>query len=298
MGVAMLLTTSVRADPLRVVAATNDLGAIADAIGGDRIHVEAVARPDRDLHSLEVRPSTMRLAARADVYLEVGMSLDLWSEGVIRGSRNRNLTVVDCAGFIEPLEVPVTAPTAAEGDVHPEGNPHYWLDPVRVVAVGVGLADVFASLDPEHAAEYRSRAEALETRVEEGIPAWREQLDGAAFIETHRTWVYFAERFGVRVVAQVEPKPGIPPSARHLSDLADTIRRTGVRVVVREPYHPTGPIEFLARNTDARELVLASSCEEPTWASYEAHFGAVVAALADAKPRAATGDREVTPSAG
>lgn len=265
--------------PLRIVAATTDLGAIARAVGGEAVEIDVVARPDRDPHALEVRPSTMRMAARADLYLEVGLSLDLWSPEIVRGSRNRRLRIVDCSRAIDPLEVPVGKVDASQGDVHPEGNPHYWLDPQNGAAVARLLAEEFAAADPARGGLYRAGAERFAAEIERRMPRWRDRLEGASFIEYHRTWIYLADRFGLKIVGQVEPLPGIPPSARHLAALSDTIQSAGVGIVIRDLYHPGGAVEFLKRQTGVESAVLPSSCEEPTPEAYLALFDAAAERL-------------------
>lgn len=275
------------AGTLRVVAATTDLGAIAEAVGGDRVHIDVVARPDRNPHAVQVRPSAMRDAARADVYLEVGLSLDLWSRGIVSGSRNRDLVVVDCSSVIRPLDVPTGAVSKRMGDVHPEGNPHYWVDPLNAVAVAEMLAERFATLDGAGAEAYRQGARAFAERVEARLDGWRAALANVTLVEYHTSWRYLAERFGVRIAGSVEPLPGIPPSARHLAELTETIEREGVSVVVREPYHPSDPVELLTRETGVRGIVLASSCPEPTADSYLDHMEEVVRRLGGGPPEGA-----------
>jgi zinc/manganese transport system substrate-binding protein len=265
--------------PLRVVAATTDVGAIARAVLGDDAEIEVVAPPDRDLHALDVRPSTLRLAANADFYLEVGLMLDLWSAEIVRGSRNRDLVVVDCSRAITPIEVPQGKVDASQGDVHPAGNPHWWLDPENGGKVARLLAERFAVARPDRAERFRDNAEAFAAEISARMPAWKVRMQGRSFVEYHRTWSYFAQAFGARIEGRVEPLPGIPPSARHLADLAETIRETRVPVVIRDAYHPRGPVDFLARETGARAVMLAASCEEPTAASYLARFDRAVDVL-------------------
>jgi zinc/manganese transport system substrate-binding protein len=277
----LALPDGAAARELRVVAATTDLGAIARAVAGEEARVEVVARPDRDLHSLEVRPSTLRLASRADVYLEVGMSLDLWSDDVVRGSRNREIRVVDCSRAIEPLEVPTGRVDASQGDVHPEGNPHYWLDPLNVAAVGRLVATELSVVDPEGAEGYAARAEELAREIDRRLPAWADRLRGRVFLEHHATWVYLAERFDMTIAGRIEPLPGIPPTARHLSELAAVIRERKVPLVVRDTYHSDSAPEFLARETGVRTWVLPASCDEPTPESLFAHFDRIAEVLGE-----------------
>jgi ABC-type Zn uptake system ZnuABC Zn-binding protein ZnuA len=279
LAVAAMLVAPAQAEPLRVLAATNDLAALAAAVGGEHVQVDVVARSDRDPHALEVRPDTMRKAARADLYLAVGMSLDLWSADIVRGSRNRNLVVVDCSVAIEPLEVPVGPVDASMGDVHPEGNPHYWLDPLNGAALARFLAERFSARDAAHAADYAAAAARLAAEIEAKLPAWRERLEGRAFVEYHRTWAYLAGRFGMRIAGRVEPLPGIPPSARHLAELAATIRAERVPVVIRDPYHPDSADGFLAREAGVHTIVLPSSCDGPLPSDYLAHFDRIADTL-------------------
>jgi zinc/manganese transport system substrate-binding protein len=271
--------TPAAADELRIVAATTDIGALARAVGGDRVRIDVVARPDRDLHTLEVRPSAIRKVAKADFYLEAGLALDLWSVDIVRGSRNRDLRVVDCGSVIEPLEVPEGPIDASMGDVHPEGNPHWWLDPLRAVQVARALAAEFGRADPEHAADYGAGANAFAAEVDRRLPGWKAALAGRSFVEYHASWVYLAERFGMEIAGKVEPLPGIPPTARHLATLAELIRSRHVPVVIRDVHHPGDAVDFLVRETGVRGLVLPASCDEPTPASYFAHLDQVAAGL-------------------
>jgi ABC-type Zn uptake system ZnuABC Zn-binding protein ZnuA len=224
----------------------------------------------------------MRKAASADVYLEVGLSLDLWSYDIVRGSRNRNLRVLRCSDAIAPLEVPAGPVDASMGDVHPEGNPHYWLDPLNGVAVARYLATEFAAADPAHAEEYRAGAERFAAEVQRRLPGWDDRLRGVAFVEYHKMWIYLAHRFGMEIIGQVEPLPGIPPSARDLADLAATLRARGAVPVVREVYHSESAVDFLTRESGARPVVLAASCGHPTPESYLATFDHAAEALGHA----------------
>ncbi len=279
LGLALLAFAAPPAQALRVLAATNDLAALSRAVLGDDDPIDVVARPDRDPHALEVRPSALRRAARADVYVKVGLSLDMWSDAIVRGSRSRDLVVVDASEAVEPLEVPDGPVDASQGDVHPEGNPHYWLDPFNARTVARHLADAFGRIEPERAEEFLERADAFAARVEAQMPGWSERLSGRRFIEYHRTWAYLAARFDMEIVDCVEPLPGIPPSARHLADLARIIRDDGVPVVVRDEYHASGPVEWLERETGVRTDVLPSMCAEPTPDAFLLHFETIAAVL-------------------
>jgi zinc/manganese transport system substrate-binding protein len=279
-GAAFLLGTSnSAAAPLRILAATNDLAAIARAVTGPSAEIKVVARPDRDLHSLEVRPSMMTMAAKANVYLAVGLSLDLWSEGIVQGSRNAKLGVITCSEAVQPLEIPTGKVDASMGDVHPYGNPHYWLDPENAVLIARDLAKRFTALDAAQRNAYQTNAEAFAKQIEERISAWKERMQGLSFVEYHRTWIYAAKRFDMEIAGQVEPLPGIPPTAQHLASLSATIREKQTPVVIRDLFHPDGPVEFLQRETGVRAAVVPASCAEPTPESYLQIFDRLANAL-------------------
>lgn len=279
MAVAASLSTPSRAKDLRILAGTNDLGAIARAVTGPAAEIQIVARPDRDLHSLEVRPSMMTMAAKADIYLGVGLAVDQWSRGIVQGSRNTKLAVITCSDAIQPLEVPAGKVDASLGDVHPYGNPHYWLDPENGALIARFLAKKFASLDATNADVYEANAEKFAADIEKRMPGWKEQMAGLSFIEYHRTWPYAAHRFGMTIVDRIEPLPGIPPTALHLAKLAETIKEKKVPVVIRDVYHDAGPLEFLQRQTGVRTAVLPASCDTPTPEAYFALFDRIAATL-------------------
>jgi zinc/manganese transport system substrate-binding protein len=165
------------------------------------------------------------------------------------------------------------------GDVHPYGNPHYWLDPENAVLIARDLAKHFTALDPAQGNAYQTNAEAFAKQIEERIPAWKERMQGLSFVEYHRTWIYAAKRFGLEIAGQVEPLPGIPPTAQHLASLSATIREKGIPVVIRDLFHPDGPVEFLQRETGARAAVVPASCAEPTPESYLLIFDRLASAV-------------------
>ena len=264
---------------LRIVAATNDLAAIAKAVGGALVSVDVVARPDRDPHTVAVRPSTMRKTASAALYLAVGLDLDQWSAEIVSGSRNRDLRVIDCSQAVSAAEVPQGKVDASMGDIHPRGNPHYWLDPENGIAVAQLLAKEFATTQPQDTQTFQNNAVVFAADIQSRLPGWRSRLENVSFVEYHRSWVYLAARFSMHIVGQVEPLPGIPPTAKHLTQLAGTIQQTGAQVVVRDPFHSDSPLEFLQRETGIRSVVLPTMCDEPTADSYLQHFDQIAAAL-------------------
>jgi zinc/manganese transport system substrate-binding protein len=271
---------------IRVAASTNDLASIANTVGGDQVEVFSIARPSADPHRVEALPSYMIKVARAQVYLAVGLSLDQWADAIVEGSRNDKVLKVDCSRGVNVLEKPTGKVDASMGDVHPEGNPHYWLDPRNAGAVARDIADAFARLDPAHAADFHARAEGF---VKEATSAWEKgraslsSLPSHAIFTYHRSWSYLADAFGLQVVATVEPVPGIPPTARHLAELVQTAKTSKVAALIQEPYFSADAGRFLAREAGVKVLTVSSSCDGPEAGSYLAHIQAVLAALAGAR---------------
>jgi zinc/manganese transport system substrate-binding protein len=267
---------------VRVAASINDLASIAASVGGDRVEVFAIARPNADVHRVEVLPSYMVKAARAQVYLAVGLGLDAWADGIIDGSRNRKLIKVDCSPGVPVLEKPTGRVDASMGDVHPNGNPHYWLDPRNGGAIARNIAAGLARADPAHASEYHARAE---TFAKTCAAAWSRQkamadaLPSKQVLTYHRSWSYFANAFGLEVAGNVEPVPGIPPTARHLASLQAIVRQRGVRVLIQEPYFSPDAGKFLRRQAGVAIVTASTSCDAPAAGSYLEHIDHVLTAL-------------------
>lgn len=271
------------AAPLRVVASLNDLASIAASVGGERVETAAIARPTADVHHVEVLPSYMVRVARAQVYLKVGLALDQWADQVIDGSRNAKLRVIDCSRAITPLDQAVGRVDGRAGDAHPDGNPHYWLDPRNGALVAQLLADEFARLDPDGAAGYRQRAVAFADSCAARLAAASSalaSLPSRAVVTYHASWVYLAAATGLEVAANVEPVPGIPPTGAHLQKLVNVVRERRPLVLLQEPYFADEAADFLARETGLRMVKVSPSCDEPRAGSYLEHFDAVVAAIA------------------
>lgn len=280
---ALALLPDAAAARIKVVASINDLASIAATVGGDRVEVSAIARPNADVHRVEVLPSYMVRVARADLYLKVGMQLDRWADQVIAGSRNGRLQIVDCSEHVVVLDRPTTKVDARQGDVHPEGNPHYWLDPGNAAAVAAHVAQALARIEPGRAAEFQARAETFALACEARRAAARERLAGLPsrlLLTYHASWLYFAHATGLEIVGTVEPVPGIPPTGRHLQQLVNLVRERRVPVLLQEPYFSGDAAEFLARETGIRVARVSASCDAAAADSYLTHFDRLVGEIA------------------
>jgi zinc/manganese transport system substrate-binding protein len=191
---------------------------------------------------------------------------------------------------VHVLEVPTGRVDASMGDIHPNGNPHYWLDPRNGAAIALNVAEGLAKVDPAHALDYRGRAEKFAKEAEETWRAGKEQaekLPSRVIFTYHRSWSYFADAFGLEVVGTTEPVPGIPPTARHLAELVSIAKARPVHLLIQEPYFSDDAGKFLARQAGVHVVKVSPSCDAPAAGSYLQHFSAILDAVADEAHRGA-----------
>jgi len=256
------------AGKLNVVTATTDLAALAQEVGGDRIEVESVARGYQDPHFVEAKPSFLLKLKRAELLILVGLQLEIgWLPPLITQCGNAKIQVgapgyLDASQFAEILEIPTTQVTRAMGDVHPLGNPHYWLDPENGRRIARGIQQKLAQMRPGDAAYFEQRFQSFSQRLTEAEKRWDAEMKpyhGRKVVTYHRSWPNFAKRFGLDVVGYVEPRPGIPPSPAHTVQLIQMMKRENVKAIIVEPYFDLKTPNAVARETGAQVLVLTPS---------------------------------------
>ncbi len=256
------------ASKLKVVTTTTDLAALASEIGGDRIEVESIARGYEDPHYVEAKPSFLLKLRQAKLLILVGLQLEIgWLPPLITQCGNPNIQVgangyFDASRFAEILEIPTTVVTRAMGDVHPFGNPHYWLDPDNGRRIAQGIEMKLAELQPNDAAYFEERFQAFNKRLAEQGKRWdvnAKSLRGLKIVTYHRSWPNFTKRFGLVVVGEIEPRPGIPPSTSHTLELVRLMRRENVKVIIVEPYFDLKTPDSIATQTGAKVVVVLPS---------------------------------------
>lgn len=256
------------ASKLRVVATTEDLAALAREVGGDRVQVDVIARGYQDPHFVDPKPSFILKLSRADLLIFVGLQLEVgWLPPLITQSRNRRVQVgapgyMDVSQYNQILDIPTGIITRAMGDVHPLGNPHYWLDPENGRRSARAIQARLAQLRPEDAAYFQQRFEDFSRRLAEAEKRWDQQMApyrGTQVVSYHRSWPNFIKRFGLEVVGYVEPKPGIPPTPQHTLALINQMRRDNIKLILVEPYFDLKTPRSIARATGAEVLVLLPS---------------------------------------
>jgi ABC-type Zn uptake system ZnuABC Zn-binding protein ZnuA len=294
------------ASTLKVGATTPDLGALVRTIGGDRVEVSVFVKPTEDPHFAEAKPSYIKVLNEADLFVQNGLDLEVgYAPLLLQQARNPRI-LPGAPGFLDtstaigqPLEVPTTPVDRSMGDVHPDGNPHYLLDPMHGLQVAQALADKLASLDPDgkptfdaNLTHFRDElyrdlvGNDLATKYGSDVPklvllfanqklasfldgqGQRAQLGGwlgkmlpharAPVVEDHKIWIYFATLFGLNVVADLEPLPGVPPTTKHLEKVVDLMHTQNVKVVLASAYYDPRYARFVADNTGATVLKMAN----------------------------------------
>lgn len=306
-------------DKLNIVTTTTNFPSIAEAVGGEHVNVSSIATGREDPHFIQAKPSYMLRAKNADLWIRVGLDLEIGYEGLIlEGSRNPRIHIgspghLDASAGVVPLDVPTQKISRAMGDVHPLGNPHYWLDPYNGRIIARNICNRLKQLDPDHTDDYERNLAAFLLKLDSamfggnpmkaagGEQLWKMQSDGTLekFVKDyndkvmkakqsnpqteqqmlsldgwfaklkpfehsriatyHRSWSYFAHRFGLDVVAELEPKPGIPPSAGHLKRAIEAGKQNDIKIILMEVFYSEKPARFVAEQTNARVVIVPNS---------------------------------------
>ncbi|MFH1465925.1 MAG: zinc ABC transporter substrate-binding protein [Pseudomonadota bacterium] len=276
---------------LEVVATLPDLAAIAREIGGAQVRVTAMAQPGQDPHFVDAKPSLALGLARADLLIVAGLELEVgWLPVLLTGARNARIQkgapgYLDCSTLVAVLEIPTAPVDRSMGDVHPGGNPHYLLDPRRGLAVGRGIAARLEQIDPAHAAAYRAGLAAFETTLSAKIAAWEAtaaSLRGRPVVSYHRSLGYLADWLGFEVIAELEPKPGIPPRPAQLAEVLQRAQARGVRLVLQEAYYPASTSRAVAEKTSMKLVILPGGADFAAGGSYADRIDGLVSSLVQA----------------
>jgi ABC-type Zn uptake system ZnuABC Zn-binding protein ZnuA len=288
--------------PLKVVTTIPDLGDLARQVGGDAVSVFSMVPGPQDPHFIDARPSFIKQLSEADVFLIVGMEMEVgYLPAIVQNARNARvipggLGYVDASAVITPLQIPTVSVDRSLGDVHPLGNPHYLLDPVNGVKVAELIRNTFQHLRPAQREYFAARFQTFRDKVAKALVGeelaakydalklarldehgklggfLKSQGDGdklrgwlgavrpyrgTKVVDDHNMWPYFAQRFGIHVIGDLEPRPGLPPTTRHLRKLIDAMRAEGVQLIMAAPYYDARHARFIAEATGARVVEMA-----------------------------------------
>jgi zinc/manganese transport system substrate-binding protein len=264
----LMLSPVVEAKKLNVITSTTDLGALAQEVGGDRISVDSIAKGYQDPHFVEAKPSFLLKLRNADLLIAVGLELEIgWLPPLITQSGNPRIQpgaagYLDASQFAEILEIPKGQITRAMGDVHPQGNPHYWLDPENGRRIAKGIADKLGQMSPGDSSYFQQRYQDFDKRLTVAEKGWEAQMQpfaGRKVVTYHNSWPNFAKHFYLNVVGYIEPRPGIPPSPGHTLELIQAMRRDNVKIMLVEPYFDMKTPDSIARETGGKVVIMMPS---------------------------------------
>ena len=257
------------ANGLRVVTTTEDLASLAREVGGDRITVVALAKGYQDPHFVDPKPSFILEISRADLLIVVGRELEIgWLPPLINTGRNAKIQpggkgYLDASLNVKILEIPTGQLTRAMGDVHPQGNPHYWLDPANGRRMAQAIRDKLSELDAADKAVFAQRYDDFDKRLATAEKRWDASMapyKGAKLVTFHRSWPNFMERWGLNVIGYVEPLPGVGPTPSHTLELISAMKAQNAKLIVVEPYFDLKTPQSIATQVgDGKVLVLAPS---------------------------------------
>lgn len=298
MGSAAAASKAVEAqepDKLRIVCTLGILGDLAQQVGGEHVSIEVLSSPHQDPHFVEPRPTLMRKAREADLFLEVGLKLELWAGKVVAGSGNARIQLGQPGHLLVSQGIPtLELPSVLSrelGDVHPDGNPHLWLDPVLAARMAANIERALSSLDAVHRSDYQANLKRFEERIDRALfgeallakfgsgqltrmarsgklieylelrqaehllGGWlgrARPLRGQSMVTYHKTFVYFAERFGMQIPIEVEAKPGSPPTPKHKAAVLKLMQEQGIKALLQEVFFEREASESLCAATGAR----------------------------------------------
>ena len=268
LGMVAFMPTAAEAKKLKVITSLTDLASLTQEVGGDKVDVEALAKGYQDPHFVEPKPSFLLKLRNADLLIIVGLDLEIgWLPPLITQSGNGKIQpggqgYLDASQFAEILEIPQGLVTRAEGDVHPLGNPHYWLDPDNGRRIAKGIAAKLSERDPEDAEFFQQREKDFEKRLAEADLKWTAQMApyrGRQIVTYHRSWPNFAKHFGLDVEGYIEPRPGIPPTPSHTIELVNLMKRENIKIELIEPYFDLKTPNSIASMTGGKVVQIMPS---------------------------------------
>ena len=227
---------------LQIATTTTDLAAVVKKVGQDQVEVFSIAKGTQDPHQVEAKPSFMIKLRSADLVIAQGLELEsAWIIPLIQGARNPKLTakegLFELAADLDPIEKPKGDISRAEGDVHPGGNLHFQLDPIRLGKAAQLIAKRLGDIDPNQKDFFLKNAATFQKQMTDKTKLWQERIKKSGVTEIvtyHKTFSYFCDRFEIRCAISLEPKPGIPPTASHILSVIDQMKKRKIKLVFIE----------------------------------------------------------------
>ena len=265
LGIALVPRAA--AAKVNVVTSIETFADLARKVGGDRVEVKSLSRGYMDPHFVEPKPSLVIDLNRADLLVHVGLELEVgWLPPLVLGARNAKIQLgqpgnLDASVGIPILDVPQTKIDRSMGDIHPQGNPHYWVPPGNALIIAREIAERLKAIDPAGAADYEARLAKFNAELARRRGEWEKRaaaLRGTKVVTYHKSWSYVSSWLGLQEVGYVEPKPGIPAPPSHIAQLIGLMRRENVKLILMESFYPRNTVDLVADKAGARAVVLPS----------------------------------------
>ncbi len=257
------------AEKIKITTTTSTLASIAQDIAKDKADIYYIASPNRDIHFITPTPKDVMKIKSCDVFIHSGLDLEAWRAPLLDAVGRMDLMamgdrVIDTSNGIVLLEIP-TSLSRAQGDIHAFGNPHYWLDPLNGKIMAKNIMEGLSRIYPEDAALFQTNLTAFEKNIDDKMKEWEKQISpfkGVGVVPYHNSWPYFIQRFGFVTLTHLEPKAGIPPTAKHIQEVVQIVKEKNGKVIIEEVFHEGRTAKKIAKETGAAIAVLATETGE------------------------------------
>jgi ABC-type Zn uptake system ZnuABC Zn-binding protein ZnuA len=261
LALALVATPGIAQDKLRVVTTSSDLKSLVQAVGGERVEVESLAAPEQDPHAIEVKPAQLARLRKAALVVKIGLDHEPWFSKL-----KVTTQIVDASRGVRLLRTETPRLRAQRhSHVHALGNTHYWLDPENARPITASIVDSLTKLSPAERSRFEANRADFLKKLDSGMARWTGTLapfKGTKVVVVHDTWTYFADRFGLDIVAAAEPHPGVPPSPAELATLFRRMREAGVRIVIADPHSNPALVRQITEKSGARAITLLPSGDD------------------------------------
>jgi len=249
---------------LRVVVSYNYIADIVKRVGGEEVVVTPLSKGYKDPHYITPRPSFIAKMRKADLLIINGGQLEIgWIPPILKKANNPRINpgnkgFLDLFSFIDGIDIPKDI-SRAHGDVHPDGNPHFHLDPENILIVSKAIRDKLIELDLSNKEIFTERHKEFEEMWRKKMSEWAKSLEkfsGKNVVQYHKNFDYFLKRYNLEQLGTLEPVPGIPPSTKHILEMIEIINNKGAEFIIHDVYHMKKPSRFVNRETGVKLVVL------------------------------------------
>ena len=265
----LIVSPAISSDKIKIVSTIPDLKNIAKLIGGEKVETFSIAKGFQNPHFVDPKPSYILKLAKADIFITVGLDLELgWVPSLLNSARNSKVLLggagyIDASVGVDLLQIPTTV-DRSEGDIHIYGNPHYWLNPLNGKKIAQNIFSFLKKFSPENEMYFYKNLLKFNNEIDKKLVKWLDIMKpfkGRSIIAYHNEWPYFEESFGLKIVDFLEPKPGIPPSPSQLAKIISIMKNQNIKVIINSPYFQAESADLVARETDGKVITLATSVE-------------------------------------